>query len=67
MYRILIIDNDKQICDLLENYLKRQGFEGSLVFGDTFITGKSKRMQQVLKHIEAVAPTDIPVLILERS
>ncbi|MGF1586515.1 MAG: sigma-54-dependent transcriptional regulator [Bacteroidales bacterium] len=160
MYRILIIDNDKQICDLLENYLKRHGFEtsvafsgnialkksaedhfdiilceftlpdsdgmkilswvrknspetcliimtayanvrvavkmikagafdyvakpvhpeeilkivqkalsrnnrfeGSLVFGDTFITGKSKRILQVLRHIEAVAPTDIPVLI----
>jgi two-component system, NtrC family, response regulator HydG len=160
MYRILIIDNDKQICDLLDNYLKRHGFEtsvaysgnsaqkktgkdnfdvilceftlpdsdgmkilswvrknspdtcliimtayanvkvavkmikagafdyvtkpvhpeeilkivhkainknnrseGSSVFGDTFISGKSKKTQQVLNHVEAVAPTDIPVLI----
>jgi two-component system, NtrC family, response regulator HydG len=160
MYRILIIDNDKHICDLLENYLNRQGFdttvafsgssalkktakdhfdvilceftlpdsdgmkilswvrknspetcliimtayanvrvavkmikagafdyvtkpvhpeeilkivhkainrnnkfEGSSVFGDSFITGQSKKTQQVLSHVEAVAPTDIPVLI----
>jgi two-component system, NtrC family, response regulator HydG len=160
MYRILIIDNDKQICDLLEDYLKRHGFEtsvaysgnsalkktgkdhfdvllceftlpdsdgmqilgwvrknspetcliimtayanvrvavkmikagafdyvtkpvhpeeilkiihnainrndkieGSSVFTDAFITGRSSKIQQVLKHIEAVAPTDIPVLI----
>jgi two-component system, NtrC family, response regulator HydG len=160
MYRILIIDNDKQICDLLENYLNRQGFEtsvaftgssalkksgkehfdvvlceftlpdsdglkilswlrknspetcliimtayanirvavkmiksgafdyvtkpvhpeeilklvqkaldrnkiveGPAIFGDSFVTGKSRIIQRVLSHVEAVAPTDIPVLI----
>lgn len=32
-------------------------------FQEIFITGKNEKMKQVMKHVEAVAPTDMPVLI----
>ena len=32
-------------------------------FKEIFISGKNEKMKQVMKHVEAVAPTDMPVLI----
>ena len=32
-------------------------------FSDNFITGKSNRMKEVMKHVSAIAPTEVTVLI----
>jgi two-component system, NtrC family, response regulator HydG len=54
----------EEILKLIQKALgRKQATEGPVIFGDTFIAGKSEKTKKVLQHVEAVAPTDIPVLI----
>ncbi len=54
----------EEIIQIIKKALKRKNLsESSAIFGESFIKGKSERIHKVLKHVEAVAPTEIPVLI----
>jgi two-component system, NtrC family, response regulator HydG len=54
----------EEILNIIQKALNlKAGSEGPALFGESFIEGKSESIQQVLRHVEAVAPTDIPVLI----
>lgn len=54
----------EEILKLIQKALNRNNIPyDSENFTDRFIAGKSSKTQKVLSHVEAVAPTDIPVLI----
>ena len=54
----------EEILAIIEKALKGKAKrESETTFGKKFITGKSKRIREVLNHVEAVAPTDLSVLI----
>lgn len=48
---------------LHEKNENKEGTKSKNVFSNNFIKGKSLKIKEVLNHIDAVAPTDIPVLI----
>ncbi len=56
--------HNEEILQLLNRALTAGSkLETSASFGQGFITGKSKKIHEVLEHIQLVAPNDITVLI----
>jgi two-component system response regulator HydG len=55
---------NEEILQLINHALTESGkHETGQSFAQEFITGKSKEFQEVMKHIELVAPNDITVLV----
>ncbi len=56
--------HQEEILKTIEKALSgKKAKESPTSFNKRFITGKSKRIREVLNHVEAVAPTDLSVLI----
>lgn len=53
----------EELINLIKRTIHPRKSDDLESFGKNFILGKSEGIQKVLKHIEAVAPTDITVLI----
>jgi two-component system response regulator HydG len=56
--------HNEEILQLINKALTASGKqENSASFGQGFITGKSKKIHEVMQHVQLVAPNDITVLI----
>src|SRR5258707_1187838 len=67
MKKILIIDDDIDMCNLLSRFLQRKGFETDTDQNGDFLVGQSSLTKELYRQIELVSPTNYSVILYGES